>query len=416
MDKKNKTYCRNPFDGVVFAPNGRMQMCCVAQWVGDLKNFTDIKNIDSVNDYFNGPYMSNIRERMLKGEYVPECTRCYRDEKLYGRSERTFTNERYFAENKDIHEHSIKKINIKFGNNCNLKCKMCFPYNSSELFKEWKQLGWNASDQDPNKDTSWRFYEGYLEEDYKWPKNKSNLKKLMEAATNAKILHITGGEPTIQPEFYSFLKYLIAKNKAKDIILEVVTNATKIHPAFFDLTKKFKSLVLMISMDAVGKTYEYIRYPANYNTVYENILKYRDFILSLGGESKLVFNYTLQVLNVHNTIEAIKTLAPLSTVDGGFWVYEITDPNFMQWGMLPKEFVKEEVKKMHSNINTTKNIKWPIIALSKILKAHKHYKMQDYRKLKQQLIQFTKQQDTLRKIDIKDYIPTLVEFIKEQHD
>ena len=62
---------------------------------------------------------------------------------------------------------------------------MCFPYNSSELYKEWKALGWDASDKDPNKDTSWRFYEGYLEEDYKWPKDKSNLKKLMEAAAVA---------------------------------------------------------------------------------------------------------------------------------------------------------------------------------------------------------------------------------------
>ena len=119
-------------------------------------------------------------------------------------------------------------------------------------------------------------------------------------------------------------------------------------------------------MDAVGRTYEYIRYPANYSKVYENILKYRKFILSLGGESKMVFNYTLQILNLHNTIESIKTLAPLSTVDDGFWIYELSDPNFMQWGMLPKESVKAEVKKIASHMDATKNIKWPVVALSLI--------------------------------------------------
>ena len=169
----------------------------------------------------------------------------------------------------------------------------------------------------------------------------------------------------------------------------------------------------MISMDAVGRTYEYIRYPANYSKVYENILKYRKFILSLGGESKMVFNYTLQVLNLHNTIESIKTLAPLSTVDDGFWIYELSDPNFMQWGMLPKESVKAEIKKITSHMDATKNIKWPVVALSKILEVHKHYKKQDYARLKQQLIQFTKQQDNLRKINIKDYIPDLVDFTNE---
>jgi sulfatase maturation enzyme AslB (radical SAM superfamily) len=235
----------------------------------------------------------------------------------------------------------------------------------------------------------------------------------MEAASASQVLHITGGEPTIQPEFYAFLKYLIAKDKAKNITLELVTNATKIHPSLFGLLGKFKTVMLMISMDAVGRTYEYIRYPANYSNVYENILKYRKFILSLGGESKMVFNYTLQVLNLHNTIESIKTLAPLSTVDDGFWIYELSDPNFMQWGMLPKESVKAEVKKIASHMDATKNIKWPVVALSKILEVHKHYKKQDYAKLKQQLIQFTKQQDNLRKINIKDYIPDLVDFTNE---
>ena len=85
----------------------------------------------------------------------------------------------------------------------------------------------------------------------------------------------------------------------------------------------------------------------------------------------------------------------------------------MQWGMLPKESVKAEVKKITSHMDATKNIKWPVVALSKILEVHKHYKKQDYARLKQQLIQFTKQQDNLRKINIKDYIPDLVDFTNE---
>ena len=73
---------------------------------------------------------------------------------------------------------------------------------SSELWKEWKDLGWNSSEKDPNNDTTWRYYDGYFEEDYAWPKNKSNMDKIKEVALNSKIIHVTGGAPTLNPEFF----------------------------------------------------------------------------------------------------------------------------------------------------------------------------------------------------------------------
>ena len=119
---------------------------------------------------------------------------------------RTDTNKRYAGA---VDEKSIKKIDLKLGNKCNLKCKMCFPYASSELWKEWKELGWNSTEKDPNNDTSWKYFDGYFEEDYAWPKNKSNIDKIKEAAIKTKLIHVTGGEPTLNPEFFQLLKYCI---------------------------------------------------------------------------------------------------------------------------------------------------------------------------------------------------------------
>ena len=415
MNKENKSYCRVPFDSVTVSPTGRMQLCCEAQWTGGSEK-TKIKDIGSIQKWFEGKYLTDVRKSMLNGIRLPECETCYKRERLHKQSSRTHINNRYFQSNTDVEEYSIKKIDLKLGNKCNLKCKMCFPYASSELWKEWKQLGWNSDNKDPNKETSWKYYDGYFEEDYSWPKDKSNTDKIKEAAIKSKLIHVTGGEPTLNPEFFDLLKHCIDTNTAKDIALEVTTNATKIHPRFFDMASKFKRLRLTVSMDGVGSTYEYVRYPANYDSVHKNILRYNEFVKSLGGDSQLVFNFVLQVWNLHNTVDVIKTLAPLAvnSEENAVGIEELEDPVFMQWGMLPEDHIKEAVKNVAREVKQEngKATNWSIIAFAKMLGAYKSYRNKDYGYQKGQLRAFMNKQDQHRRITLCDYIPKLVQFLR----
>ena len=399
-----------PFDSVTVSPTGRMQLCCKALWTGGSEK-TKIKDIDSIQDWFEGEYLTDVRKKMHEGIMLPECGVCYKKEKLHGISTRTYMNGKYFESTANGDEYSIKKVDLKIGNKCNLKCKMCFPYSSSELWKEWKDLGWNTTEKDPNKDTSWKYYDGYFKEDYSWPKNKTNMDKIKQAVAKCKLLHVTGGEPMLNPEFFDLLRHYIENNTAKDIVLEVTTNATKIHPRFFDLAKQFKHLLLTVSMDGVGKTYEYVRYPANYNIVYKNILRYNEFVKSLGGESKLVFNFVLQVWNLHNAIDVIKTLGPLAVNDDAapVRIKELEDPTFMQWKMLPEEHIKNTVRQLYKerSMNHPQNISWPIIGFGKMLEANKVYRTEDYGYKKDQLLKFMHKQDAHRHIKLGDYIPDL---------
>lgn len=413
--EQNKSYCRVPFDSVTVSPTGRMQLCCDAQWTGGSEK-TKVKDIDSIQQWFDGEYLTSVREKMQKGQLLPDCRVCYKKEKLHGASARTYRNTRYFKDHNDLEEHSLKKINLKIGNKCNLKCKMCFPYASSELWKEWQELGWNTKDKDPNKETSWKYYDGYFEEDYSWPKNRSNMDKIKEAVAKCEWLHVTGGEPMINPEFFDLLKYCVENDTAKDIVLDVTTNATKIHPRFFDLAKQFKHLSLTVSMDGVGKTYEYVRYPADYNSVYKNIVRYNEFVKSLGGESKLVFNFVLQVWNLHNTIDVIKALGPLAvnSAEVSVNIEELEDPTFMQWKMLPAEYVKAVIKQIAKERDQGhgQSISWSMIAVGKMLRAHRIYSTEDYTYKKDQLLKFMLKQDSHRSIRLADYIPELVDFLK----
>lgn len=415
MKKENNTYCRVPFDSVTVSPTGRMQLCCEAQWTGGTE-ITKLKDVESIDQWFNGNYLTSVRQKMLNGERVSECETCYKNESTLGSSTRTWHNSKYFEQHNDVQEQSIKKVDLKLGNKCNLKCKMCFPYASSELWKEWKALGWNTKDKDPNSDTSWKYYDGYFKEDYSWPKNISNIDKIKKASEGTNILHVTGGEPTINPEFFDLLNHLIETGDSKNITLEVTTNATKIHPRFFATVKKFKALTLTISMDGVDKTYEYVRYPARFDVVFENIKKYSAFVKTLGGNSKLKFNFVLQMWNLHNAVDVVKRLTPWAVNESGAPVRfeELHDPKFMHWSILPHDNIKKVIKQTieEQRKDNDKLTNWGLIALGRMLKTIKSHDTKNKEYLLYQLKKFTNTQDRHRKIDLVDYIPHLVSLIR----
>ena len=114
-------------------------------------------------------------------------------------------------------------------------------------------------------------------------------------------LYITGGEPLIHERVGEILEYLVEKNAASHIHLELSTNCTTVQPHFIEYIKKFKHAELLLSLDAVGDTYEYIRYPARWKTVEANVRK-------LKYEHGLVCKVppVIQVYNILNLVELFR--------------------------------------------------------------------------------------------------------------
>jgi sulfatase maturation enzyme AslB (radical SAM superfamily) len=84
-------------------------------------------------------------------------------------------------------------------------------------------------------------------------------------------LYITGGEPLIHERVREVLEYLVKKGAADHIHLELSTNCTTVQPQFIELIKRFKRTELLLSLDAVGDAYDYIRYPARWKSVEANV-------------------------------------------------------------------------------------------------------------------------------------------------
>lgn len=396
----SKTKCPAPFNSTTITATGRWAICSESNpdysFPGGYQKISDTKSVD---DWFRSDYMNNVRKAMIEGKKLKECTLCYKNEDIGLKSPRQFKIQQ---DDPDMLNPGVKFLDIKFGNKCNLKCKMCSPHYSSELMKEWRDLKWTS--EDPFEGQRADQYNGYFFENYDWPRQQENIDKLLQVTDKIKILKFTGGEPMINPQFFKFMKHCIDKGTADSIVLYVTTNCTKIHPKFLELASAFKELNLRLSIDGFGPTYDYIRYPADWNMVYRNILRYSDWYRKKVIKGKIIIHSVLMVFNVHQICELLKLVRP--NVDG-IEVRELEGPAFMHWRHAPEQTIKRFFKSVIDMMQSPDKA-LSIVAgeLLEILKSQHMMPSKDSRKL---LSNFVNQQDKLRKINISTYIPGLVQ-------
>jgi sulfatase maturation enzyme AslB (radical SAM superfamily) len=343
--------------------------------------------------------MENVRKAMLDGKRLKECASCHRDESMGMQSYRQAKLEQ---DDPDTSAPDITFVDIKFGNKCNLKCKMCFPHSSSELMKEWWQLGWTVDD--PMEGQRADYYDGYMLENYDWPRQRENMDKLLEVTKTIKVLKFTGGEPMINPQMFKFLRHLVDSGAAPTMVLYVTTNCTQIHPRFLELARCFKELHLRLSIDGFGRTYEYIRYPARWDTVMRNIEQYSRWYRQGLVNGRIFVNSVVSVFNLHQMPSLFRRLSEHLDV---FCLTDLNKPTFMSWRHAPEDTQKQVTREVLSMVSDPDD---------RISHAGKEMAAMLQRRYclptdttRRQLREFVSQQDALRGIDIKDYIPHLVD-------
>jgi len=97
--------------------------------------------------------------------------------------------------------------------------------------------------------------------------------QVLQSPETLQRLYITGGEPLINDRVTDILNFLIDRGASQHIDLEFSTNCTRVDPNTIERLTKFRKVDLFLSIDAVGSTYEYIRYPARWNIVDANVQK-----------------------------------------------------------------------------------------------------------------------------------------------
>lgn len=130
-------------------------MCCMANGLITEHGAPMSLSTHSMDEIWNSAYMRNVRRGMLKGERLSACKACYESEAVSGHSYRTLAGLTPIP-GKISTKADVRKLlgagyraqtrpaflKLELGNLCNLKCRMCFGVNSSEIERDPVHGAW----------------------------------------------------------------------------------------------------------------------------------------------------------------------------------------------------------------------------------------------------------------------------------
>ena len=319
------TFCPLAWNSINLRNNGDLRICCNTNSYSPKKGIMRKEDgtpynagRDDLNEARNAEILKEVRVSMMKGEWNPECERC-RQEELNGiKSRREYESDDWDltleeATEKTNEDGSINPddfdlefFDIRYGNFCNLKCRMCGPTDSHMWYSDHVALYNTTKYKDThdliqltkNDKGKWST------DQYDWFKNSNFYWNNFEKHTGkAKKLYIVGGEPLIIEEHFESLERLIASGRAKDIQIEYNSNLTNVTDRIMKIWEEFKQVRIGVSIDGYGDVFEYQRTPAKWQSVYKNMKKLND---NPNINLKGWFAFTVTPFNVFHVPEFMK--------------------------------------------------------------------------------------------------------------
>ena len=436
------TFCPMPWNSVNIRNNGDMRICC------NTNSYTKNRGIirkpdgtpynigkDEIDEARNSELLKEVRLKMLNGEWHPECERCRQEEinSIKSRREHEVLEWGEYSGNFDVeaakavtdtdgsidtNAQPIEFFDIRYGNFCNLKCRMCGPTESHSWFNDYVKLNGKPEFNDTHGTVVLeKNSKGRWETDsYNWFKQSNWFWNQFEKHTgNTKRMYIVGGEPLIIDEHLELLERLVANGNSRNIEIEYNSNLTNVTGNIVKLWEQFKQIRIGASIDGYGDVFNYQRAPANWNKVYRNMeLLEKNKNINLKGW----FTYTVTPLNLFHLPEfmrwkleesGLEKFNPVTTAKPIITYHMCHAPKHYNVKILP-QYLKDEVSNTFSKhkkwINSTdynEKIKNNFVTI--LNNVERFMNAEDYSDHLQTFIDTTNQLDKIRKQNILDIVP-----------
>ena len=293
MNLPNKKFCVLPWISLEASPIGTVRPCCLADH--ELTNNTGEKfnlNTATFSTIQNSHDMRKLRQQFIDGEEPETCRKCWSEERSGRVSKRMHTLDRLkhsiTPQDWTIDAKPLMFLDLKLGNICNLKCRICGSWSSSTYATE--ELKHTGNDKGS-------FHYQMIREG-QWPrKNPQFWKEVEQIATQIRYLEFTGGEPFMIQEHFDLLQSFVYKGIAKDIEIHYNTNGTQWPENADEIWRHFKTVEIAFSIDDIGARFEYQRSGAKWQDVQENIVKFKNLRV-LYPNIQLQVCSTVNVFNV----------------------------------------------------------------------------------------------------------------------
>lgn len=300
MGLESKTFCVLPWIHLFGDERGDIYPCCFSHEspvVDDRGNRLKVYETSQLEAAWSSKPMRDLRLEMLKGSRPAACSSCFANEDRGGRSYREQQNLTYGALIPELvaatsadgdAPRRYRFMDLRLGNACNLKCRMCSPLSSRLLVDEFHEIHAESGD------TAW--IDAHRNPD--WFRRPEFWETLSRELPHLARLHFAGGEPFLIPEATRFLQRVIDEGHAGHIVLTYNTNLTLLPEKILEHWPKFRGVEIIASIDGFGPVNRYIRHPSQWHDIDRN--------LRLLDKRHRELN--LRAVTVHTTVQAYNVL------------------------------------------------------------------------------------------------------------
>jgi MoaA/NifB/PqqE/SkfB family radical SAM enzyme len=283
---------------ITVTSTGNISTCCMSVPVIDPGSGQpyNIKT-HTISQAFNSKEFNNIRENLHNGIKDTNCDFCWKKEEDVGRSLRLETIDRY----KEVYDSGkntgLLTLQLNLSNQCNLKCRTCNASDSSMWIKEQYDFQKNSADIsliDFQKKYNFTLHKetDFLED------LKTNV------IPNIVVIRFQGGEPFLIKRQWDIIDSILELGLEKDILLSYHTNATIWNDEIAKKLSNFKEVNICLSIDDIGKKFEYLRHPGRWDEVEDNINRIIQWCREFPDSRDVMINTVVTPYNLY-TVENI---------------------------------------------------------------------------------------------------------------
>lgn len=264
-----------PWVSLEASPIGSVRPCCLAEdeIADDTGQKYDLNSADlaAVQD---STYMQQLRKDFLDKKRPRTCRKCWNEERAGRTSKRMYTLDRlkHIITDEEWTEQAkpLRFLDLKLGNICNLKCRICGSWSSSTFAAE--ELQYLGRDEEKKKTFHYQMLKRGA-----WPReNPSFWSEIDRVIDHINYIEFTGGEPFMIQEHFALLQHLVDRGIAHQVEIHYNTNGTHFPSDAEDIWRHFKLVEIAFSVDDVGERFEYQRTNAEWAVINQHLHQFQN--------------------------------------------------------------------------------------------------------------------------------------------
>ena len=313
MKIPHEGFCVLPWISLEASPIGTVRPCCLAEQ----------EIVDDAGEKFNlmtadfeaiqrSRYMDRLREDLLAGQKPQTCRKCWQEERAGRTSKRMHTLDRLKHMIPDqewtTDAKPLRFLDLKLGNICNLKCRICGSWSSSQFAVE--EIRHSAAGQAD-------FHKIMLKQGA-WPRDNPGFWTQIDLMLDQiRYIEFTGGEPFMIQEHFDMLRGIRDRGIAHQVEIHYNTNGTHYPESAEDIWQDFKTVEIAVSIDDLGERFEYQRTNAVWSEVMANLDRFRA-LRSRHNNIQLQVCSTVNIFNVWH-LEGLAEWIDMQQFDFIYW-------------------------------------------------------------------------------------------------